>query len=75
MEGATKALEELRGVIEKNFDNVGKKFPEEARKIYYGESKPRGIYGDATKEETQSLLEEGIEVQAIPWKRPRNKMS
>jgi len=75
MEGATKALEELRGVIEKNFDNVGKKFPEEARKIYYGESKPRGIYGDATKEETQALLEEGIEVQAIPWKRQRNKMS
>jgi len=75
VEGATKALEELRGVIEKNFEHVGKKFPEEARKIFYGESKPRGIYGDATQEETRALREEGIEVQSIPWKRQRNKLS
>ena len=75
MEGATKALEDLRGVIEKNFDNVGNKFPEEARKIFYGESKPRGIYGDATPAETQALKDEGIEVQSIPWKKQRNKLT
>ena len=75
MEGATKALEELRGVIEKNFDNVGNKFPEEARKIFYGEAKPRGIYGDATPAETKALREEGIEVQSIPWKKQRNKLT
>ena len=75
MEGATKALEGLREVIEKNFDNVGHKFPEEARKIFYGESKSRGIYGDATPAETQALKEEGIEVQSIPWKKQRNKLT
>ena len=75
MEGATKALEDLRGVIEKNFDNVGDKFPEEARKIFYGESKPRGIYGDATPAETKALKDEGIEVQSIPWKKQRNKLT
>lgn len=75
MEGATKAPEDLRGVIEKNFDNVGNKFPEEARKIFYGESKPRGIYGDASPAETHALKEEGIEVQSIPWKKQRNKLT
>ncbi len=75
MESATKALTELREVIEKNFDDVGEKFPDEARKIFYGESKPRAIYGDASKEETEALLEEGIEVRAIPWKKRPRKLS
>jgi hypothetical protein len=71
MENATKALTELRQAIEKNFDDVGDKFPDEARRIFYGETKPHGIYGDATREETEALIEEGIEVRAIPWKRQR----
>ena len=69
MEKATEALNELRQVIEKNFDHVGDKFPEEARRIHYGESKARGIYGDASKEDAKRLLEEGIEVYAVPGKR------
>ena len=32
-----------------------------------GEAKKRGIYGNASKEDTEALREEGIEVQAIPW--------
>ncbi len=64
---ARKALQELRSKIEQNFDYVGADFPEEARRIHYGESDARGIYGESSKEETQELREEGIEVQRIPW--------
>lgn len=72
MEKATAALEELRSVIEKNFEHVGDRFPIEARKIHYGEAKARGIYGQASLDDTKALLEEGIEVQAIPGKRRTN---
>lgn len=67
MEKAVEAFGELQKVIEKNFDNVGDKFPEEARRIHYGEAKKRGIYGNASKEDTEALRDEGIEVHAIPW--------
>ncbi len=51
-----------------NTEDVGEKFAEEARKIHYGESEERGIRGQASREETQELLEEGINVLplAIP---------
>ena len=62
-----KALRAARKVIENNFDNVGDKFAEEARKIHYGETKKRNIYGDASKEEAVELQEEGIEVSQMPW--------
>ncbi len=47
-------------------DDVGHKFAEEARKIHYGETKERGIRGQATRAETESLLEEGIAVMPLP---------
>ena len=72
MEKATQALQELRTTIEKKFENVGERFPEEARRIHYGESPERGIFGDATLEEARELIEEGIKVAAIPWPRRRN---
>jgi len=52
--------------VEKNFDHVGPKFAEEARKIHYGEADKRNIYGQATKDEAAELLEEGIEFGALP---------
>ena len=52
--------------VEKNFDNVGKELPEEARKIHYGEVDHRNIYGQATTEEADELRDEGIELQALP---------
>ena len=61
------ALREIRDHVEKNSDNVGKKFPEEARKIHYGEAEERSIHGEATAEEAEELSEEGIDVQQIPW--------
>lgn len=60
-------LRKAQTFIEKNFDSVGNKFADEARKIHYGEAEKRGIYGEATKEETEALADEGIEVNQIPW--------
>ncbi len=62
-------LSKLRRHVETNFEHVGDRFAEEARKIHYGESKRRDIYGEATSEEAQALAEEGVEVARIPWVR------
>ena len=61
------AFEQLRGVVEKNCDYVGKNFAEEARKITYGESKERSIYGETSADEAKELSEEGIEFGVLPW--------
>ena len=47
-------------------EDVGERFPEEARRIHYGEVEERGIRGRATKEDADALREEGIEVMALP---------
>lgn len=62
-----KILRSIRKQVEKNCDYVGKDFAEEARKIHYGETETRNIYGEATNEEAESLIEEGIECERIPW--------
>ena len=49
-----------------NTEDVGKQFAEEARKIHYGEAQERNIRGQATREETEALLDEGIDVLALP---------
>ena len=49
-----------------NTDDVGERFPEEARRIHYGEIEARGIRGQASADERRALLEEGIEVMALP---------
>lgn len=61
------AMRAMRGFVEKNFDNVGPQFAEEARRIHYGETEERPIYGDATVDEAKELVEEGIKVGQIPW--------
>lgn len=61
------ALREMRRHVEKNSDDVGDTFAEEARKIHYGEAEERNIHGNATDEEAEELAEEGIEVAKIPW--------
>jgi hypothetical protein len=61
------ALVELRRQVESRCDYVGQQFAEEARRIHYGESDPRGIYGEATADESRELAEEGIKVGRIPW--------
>jgi hypothetical protein len=59
-------LKELRDHIVKNADNVGEKFPNEARKMHYGEIEHRPIYGEASPEEAKSLIDEGVEVSPLP---------
>lgn len=59
-------LKELRDHLTKNADNVGKKFPEEARKMHYGEIEHRSIYGEASPEEAKDLHDEGIEFHPLP---------
>ncbi len=64
----TKMIGEFCKSVETTHDYVGKQFPEEARKIHYGESTPkRPIYGEATKTEAVALKEEGIEIAPVPW--------
>lgn len=59
-------LKELRDHLTANSDNVGKKFPEEARKMHYGETEHRSIYGEATPQDAKDLHEEGIAFHPLP---------
>ncbi|HMK70364.1 MAG TPA: DUF1178 family protein [Xanthobacteraceae bacterium] len=61
-----KKLKELRDHITKNADYVGPRFPEQARKIHYGETAHRSIYGEASPDEARELYEEGIEFHPLP---------
>ncbi|MBB3915630.1 DUF1178 family protein [Rhizobium fabae] len=63
---ALQKLKEAVAAVKANSEDVGAKFPEEARKIHYGEADARGIIGQATVDEAQALVEEGIEIAAIP---------
>jgi hypothetical protein len=56
----------LRKYVMENADYVGPNFAEEARKIHYGESPDRHIYGEATHKEAQELVDEGIDVAPLP---------
>jgi hypothetical protein len=59
-------LKELREHLTKNADYVGQKFPEEARKMHYGEIEHRSIYGEASPDQAKELHEEGIEFHPLP---------
>lgn len=59
-------LKELREHLTSNSDYVGAKFPEEARKIHYGETEQRSIYGEASLDDARALHEEGIEFHPLP---------
>ena len=59
-------LKELRNHIVKNADNVGERFPNEARKMHYGDIEHRPIYGEASPDEARSLIDEGVEVSPLP---------
>jgi hypothetical protein len=59
-------LKELRDHIVKNADNVGERFPTEARKMHYGDIEHRPIYGEASPDDARALIEEGVEVSPLP---------
>jgi hypothetical protein len=59
-------LRELREHIVKSADNVGERFPNEARKMHYGDIEHRPIYGEASPDEARALIDEGVEVTPLP---------
>jgi hypothetical protein len=59
------AIAKLREIV-RNTENVGRRFPEEARKIHYREIPPRAIRGQASRDEAKALTEEGIEFASLP---------
>ena len=61
------AVTAMRNQVKENCDYVGTEFADEARKIHYGDAEERGIYGETTLEEAETLVDEGIEVTPIPW--------
>ncbi|GCA48004.1 MULTISPECIES: DUF1178 family protein [Sinorhizobium] len=63
---AVAKLKELVKSIRENAEDVGERFPDEARKIHYGEADQRGLIGKATAEEAIALIEEGIEIAPLP---------
>ncbi len=67
-----KQLLEFRRFVEKNYKNVGTDFAKEARAIHYDKKTSKGIYGSVSPDETESLLEEGIDIATIPWVKPEN---
>ena len=64
-----KHILEFKKYIEKNCENVGENFAQEARNIHYDNKTSKGIYGKATPKETSELLEEGIDVMTLPWEK------
>ena len=60
-------IKKIKKIVEENFDYVGDNFTEEAKKIKYGETKDRPIYGEATIDQTRELIEEEINVTPLPF--------
>jgi hypothetical protein len=59
-------LRELRDFVKSNAEDVGQRFPTEARKMHFGEIKHRPIYGEATPDDAKSLVEDGVDVMPLP---------
>ncbi len=59
-------LRELRDFVKSNAEDVGQRFPSEARRMHYGEIKHRPIYGEATPDDAKSLVDEGVDVMPLP---------
>lgn len=62
----TEAIRRLRAHVESNSEYVGDRFASEALKIHHEEAEPRGIHGEATREETDTLRDEGVEFYPMP---------
>ena len=65
-------LRQLQRKIKAEYRDVGTEFAAEARKIHYGESRPENIYGQSSDEEREALMDEGIDVVAMPWVPPEH---
>lgn len=59
-------IRQMVTAVRENAEDVGERFPEEARKIHHGETEARGIVGKASSEDARALIEEGIEIAPLP---------
>ena len=59
-------LAEFSRQVRRNAADVGDRFPEEARRIHYGETAERPIRGRATRDEARALHEEGVSIAPLP---------
>ena len=66
-------MQKMTAHVEENFDYVGNEFAEEARKIHYGETPERDIYGETSPDEARDLLEEGVSVAPLPGVNEKQK--
>jgi hypothetical protein len=62
----TAMMRKLRSEVLANSEDVGERFPEEARKIHYQEVESRAVHGEASPSEVKEMIEEGIEIYPIP---------
>ena len=69
----SEAVGRARDYVENNFDYVGEQFPEEARRIHYGETEARGIYGEASGSEVRELVNEGVDIAHLPGAAKKDK--
>ena len=60
-------IKKIKKIVEENFEYVGEQFTDEAKKIKYGETDDRPIYGEATAEQTKELIEEDINITPLPF--------
>jgi hypothetical protein len=60
-------IKKIKKIVEENFEYVGEKFTDEAKKIKYGEKDDRPIYGEATVEQTKELIDEDISITTLPF--------
>jgi hypothetical protein len=63
-------LQRMRAEIERTCDNMGDRFADEAIRMKRGETETRGIYGNASEEDRETLAEEGVAIMQIPWLKP-----
>lgn len=66
MSKMARELREMAKKVRENSDYVGSDFAEEARKIHFGEAEQRGIYGEATRDEVEALVDDGVDVMPLP---------
>lgn len=59
-------LRQMVAAVRENAEDVGERFPEEARKIHHGETEARGIVGKASSDDAKALIEEGIDIAPLP---------
>lgn len=70
--GTDAPVSAIHDYVDKNYDDVGSDFPEEARRIHYGEAEERNIRGTASASDVGELVEEGVPVTPLP-PRPADK--